>query len=218
MNISTINNANVTPKFTGFTETVGKAYTKVGASETLNKFLDTKLGSSDKMTTHLYTASSALTTGMYVYKNLTDERKTKNERITSAINNALTFVIGTALSYTATGLLKGAIGKAAGNYFNKQIGGEDGLLKKITDYVAANPDSKELPPNFADALKEKQTIKKGMSTAIDLFTCTAINRFFVPVFITPVANKLGDKLCKFLDKRDAEKAAKAQEQNLNKQA
>ena len=217
MNISAINNAKVAPKFTGFSETVGKAYETIGASTPLDKFTE-KYQSSKNMMTHMYTASSALTTGMYVYKNLTDERKTKNERITSAINNALTFAIGTALSYTVTGLLKGAIGKAAGNYFNHQIGGKDGLLKKITDHVAANPGCTELPKNLASELKEKRSIQDGMKTAIDLVTCTAINRFFVPVFITPIANKLGDKLCKFLDKRDAEKAAKAQEQNLNKQA
>ena len=218
MNISAINNATATPKFTGFTETVGSGYEKILKSDAFKKVMNSDIMQSDKIGVHLTTASSALTSGMYVYKNLTDKRKTKNERITSAINNALTFAIGTALSYTVTGLLKGAIGKAAGNYFDKQIGGKDGLLKKITDHVAANPGCTELPKNLASELKEKQTTKKGMSTAIDLVTCTAINRFFVPVFITPIANKLGDKLCKFLDKRDAEKAAKAQEQNLNKQA
>ena len=163
---------------------VAKGFSKLGNTDAFGKMMEKTVGS-DKFTTHLSTASSAVTCGLYVYKALTDEKKTKNEKITQALNQFMTFGISTALSYGVVGALGKASGKLCGKF------GE--AIAKI------GYDSKKV-----DMLKD------GAKQAIDLVVCSSINRFFVPVGVTPVANKLGKKLCNYLDQRDAAKAAKAQ--------
>ena len=191
MNISAINTA--TPKtnvnFNGgmmdkMAEGFAKGYSKLGNTDTFCKLME-KSVKSDKFTTHLSTASSAVTCGLYVYKSLTDEKKTKNEKITQALNQVLTVGISTALSYGVVG----ALGKASGKLCGK-VG--EAIAKKGYD------------------AKKVDMLKDGAKQAIDLVVCSSINRFFVPVGVTPVANKLGKKLCNYLDQRDAAKAAKAQ--------
>ena len=191
MNISAINTA--TPKtnvnFNGgmmdkMAEGFAKGYSKLGNTDTFCKLME-KSVKSDKFTTHLSTASSAVTCGLYVYKALTDEKKTKNEKITQALNQFMTFAISTALSYGVVGALGKASGKLCGKF-------GEAIAKKGYD------------------AKKVDMLKDGAKQAIDLVVCSSINRFFVPVGVTPVANKLGKKLCNYLDQRDAAKAAKAQ--------
>ena len=149
--------------------------------------------SASDLTLYLNSASSAVTTGLYVYKSLTDKKKTKNEKLTQALNQVLTFGISQALTYTVMGALKNV---------NK------GVCKKFAE-VLTNKKTEEKTINM---------LTEGAKSAVGLVVSSSISRLIVPVGVTPIANKLGEKLCKFIDKRDAEKAAKAQEQNLNKQA
>lgn len=192
MNISPINT--VAPKtnvnFNGgmtdkIADGVTKFYTNLGNNDKFVKMME-KTAYNDNFTTHLSTASSAVTCGLYVYKALTDEKKTKNEKITQALNQFMTFGISTALSYGVVGALKGVSGKMCG---------------KFGEAIAKKGYSEETVKN----------LKAGAKAAVDLVVCSSINRFFVPVGVTPVANKLGKKLCNYLDQRDAAKAAKAQQ-------
>ncbi len=196
MNISPINiatpkanvnfNGKAESKFMGkLSDGVAKGFSKLGNTDTFCKAME-KSVKSENFTTHLSTASSAVTCGLYVYKSLTDEKKTKNEKITQALNQVLTFGISTALSYTVVGALKGTVGNMT-NKFGEAIT-KKGYDKKTVD-----------------------NLKAGARAAVDLVVCSSINRFFVPVGVTPVANKLGKKVCNYLDQRDAAKAAKAQQ-------
>ena len=192
MNISAINTAapRTNVNFNGgmmdkMADGVAKGFSKLGNTDAFGKMME-KTVSSDKFTTHLSTASSAVTCGLYVYKALTDEKKTKNEKITQALNQFMTFGISTALSYGVVGALKGVSGKMCGKF------GEAIAKKGYSE----------------DTVK---SLKAGAKAAVDLVVCSSINRFFVPVGVTPVANKLGKKLCNYLDQRDAAKAAKAQQ-------
>ena len=192
MNISAINTAapRTNVSFNGgmmdkMADGVAKGFSKLGNTDAFGKMME-KTVSSDKFTTHLSTASSAVTCGLYVYKALTDEKKTKNEKITQALNQFMTFGISTALSYGVVGALKGVSGKMCGKF------GEAIAKKGYSE----------------DTVK---SLKAGAKAAVDLVVCSSINRFFVPVGVTPVANKLGKKLCNYLDQRDAAKAAKAQQ-------
>ncbi|MGN1124632.1 MAG: hypothetical protein ACI4SM_00460 [Candidatus Gastranaerophilaceae bacterium] len=172
----------VQPQFTGLSDTIAKGLGKVGNSDAFVKGME-KIGNSKNLMVHLSTASSAVTSGLYIYKNLTDSKKTKNEKITSALNQALTFGISTALTY---GVSK-ALGKVSAN-----------ICDKFANAISAKG---------YDAAKNA-ALKAGAKNAIDLVVCSSINRFFVPVAVTPIANKLGVKVCEALDKRDAAKAAK----------
>ena len=191
MNVSAINS--VAPKaqnvkFTGamdkMTDAVATGLGKVGNTDAFVKGME-KIGDSPNLMAHLSTASSAVTTGLYIYKNLTDKKKTKNERITMAINQALTFAVSTAITYTAIGAL---------NKVSKNICGKFGEAVAKRGYDA----------------KKVDTLKTGAKAAIDLVVCSSINRYISPVAVTPVANKLGAKLTDYLDKKDAAKAANAQ--------
>ena len=191
MNVSAINA--VTPQkaqnvnFSGLADGVANVLGKVGNSDVFVKGMD-KIGNSKNLMTNLSTASSAVTTGLYIYKNLTDKKKSKNEKITMALNQALTFAVSTALTYTVVGALKGTTNKLAGKF------GE--LMAK----------------KGGKSAKEMEMLQAGARNAIDLVICSSINRFITPVAITPVANKLGAKLT---DKLDARDAAKAQKLNQN---
>ncbi len=188
MNVSAINA--VTPQksqnvnFSGLADGVANVLGKVGNSDVFVKGME-KVGDSKNLMTHLSTASSAVTTGLYIYKNLTDKKKSKNEKITMALNQALTFAVSTALTYTVVGALKGTTNKLAGKF------GE----------IMAQKGGK--------TAKEMEMLQAGARNAIELVVCSSINRFLTPVAITPVANKLGAKLTDYLDKKDAAKAQKA---------
>lgn len=191
MNVSAISAVNaVAPQkaqnvnFSGLADGVANVLGKVGNSDAFVKGME-KVGSSKNLMTHLSTASSAVTTGLYIYKNLTDKKKSKNEKITMALNQALTFAVSTALTYTVVGALKGTTNKLA-NKFGELMTAKGGK-----------------------SAKEIATLQAGARNAIDLVVCSSINRFITPVAITPVANKLGAKLTDYLDKKDAAKAQKA---------
>lgn len=176
----------VQPQFTGsLVDTIANGYSRIGNSDAFVKGME-KIGNSKNLMTNLSTASSAVTTGLYIYKNLTDEKKSKNEKITAALNQALTFGISTALTYTVVGALKGTTNKLA-NRFGELMTAKGGKTAK-----------------------EMEALKTGAKNAIDLVVCSSINRFITPVAVTPVANKLGVKVCNYLDKKDAEKASKLQ--------
>lgn len=167
--------------FTGISDVIASGLGKIGNSDVFIKGME-KVGDSKNLMTNLSTASSAVTTGLYIYKNLTNKEKTKNEKITLTINQALTFAISTALTYSVVGALKGTTNKLAG---------------KFGDMMTAK------------GSKNVESLKDGARNAIDLVVCSSINRFFTPVAVTPVANKLGAKITEYLDKRDAAKAQKA---------
>ena len=90
MNISAINTAapRTNVNFNGgmmdkMADGVAKGFSKLGNTDAFGKMMEKTVGS-DKFTTHLSTASSAVTCGLYVYKALTDEKKTKNEKISES--------------------------------------------------------------------------------------------------------------------------------------
>ena len=189
MKVSAINA--VTPQkaknvnFSGLAVGVATVMGKVGNSDAFVKGIE-KVGDSKNLMTHLSTASSAVTTGLYIYKNLTDKKKSKNEKITMALNQALTFAVSTALTYTVVGALK------------------------VTTNKLANKFGEIMTAKGGKSAKEMEALQTGARNAIDLVVCSSINRFITPVAITPVANKLGAKLTDYLDAKDAAKSQKAQ--------
>ena len=111
MNVNSINAARVaTPQktnvaFGGFTDAIATGLGKIGNSDAFVKTVE-KIGSSPNLMANLSTASSAVTTGLYIYKSLTNEKMDKKERLTLALNQALTFGVSTLITYTALGALK----------------------------------------------------------------------------------------------------------------
>lgn len=184
MNINSINTAVTTPAqksnvaFGGFADAVATGLGKVGNSDAFVKAVD-KFGKSPNLMANLSTASSAVTTGLYIYKSLTNKKMDKKERLTLALNQALTFGVSTLITYTALGALK----KTKAN-----------LTEKFAEAVTKRSGA------CADKLKQ------GAAAAIDLVVCSSVNRYLSPVAVTPLANKLGDMITKKGEKKEAQKA------------
>lgn len=159
----------------GATDMMAKGLGKLGNSDAFVKGIE-KFGKSPNLVANLSTASSAVTTGLYVYKTLTDKKMDKKEKLTLALNQALTFAASTLITYTALGALKSSKNK---------------LVGKFAEAVTARSGS------CSDSLKQ------GANAAIDLLVCSSVNRYLSPVAVTPIANWLGDKVTK---KSEAKKA------------
>ncbi len=183
MNVPTINsvmNNNSKVAFKGgVADGVANVISKVGNSDAFVKGAG-KLANSKNLMANLSTASSAVTTSLYVYRTLTDKKKDMNQKITFTINQVLSFAASTAITYLALGALK-----------NKK--------NKLVEV-------------FADAVTKRtgacsDVLKKGADAAVDLVTCSFVNRYLSPVAVTPLANKLGDFVSsKFTKKSDVKQA------------
>ena len=71
----------------------------------------------------------------------------------------------------------------------------------------------DLPPKeYKAALERTAKQIKGVRTIAGITTFTLLYRYLAPVFIAPVANKLGDWVGRQTDKKHAEVQAAAQNQ------
>lgn len=181
MNISKVS-PQTAPNFTGVTEALAKGLGKVGDSKPMVKNID-KLAKNKNLIPVLSTISSGVTTGLYIYKTLTNDKYSKKEKITLALNQGLTFLASQAIQFTVLGALK----KTKNN-----------MVQSFSKAVAQRSGS-----------PCSEALKSGADMAADLFTCTLVNRYISPVAVTPIANKLGDIVLKKGEKKDAKVDTKA---------
>ena len=175
---------------------------------------------------HLLAVGSAITSGMYMYKTLTNDKLDKDRKQTLAINQFLTFAFSTAGAYL--------IDSKIGGWWDKQTAKFAGLRinddKLANDFVAKNKSiaqnnkkiieenkgkmsKKDLKlllddtdivkefvktrKNFQSMLPKQQRILlnqiEGMSILKTMVVFGAVYRYLVPVLVTPIANKIGDK-------------------------
>lgn len=174
---------------------IGKAMN----SDIVAKFAN-KTENSKYITNHIITAGAAVGTGMYMYKtmNLPDDKMDKDRKKVLTLNHALTFAISTAGSYLADGMLFGKWREVTNKYAELYTKDKD-LLSKIEtinkDLKAKGKNTIDLIDYANDYLKDKKLVNrlKGMDIAKTFLICTMIYRYIVPVAVTPLANKLGDK-------------------------
>lgn len=132
----------------------------------------------------LLTITSIILSGFYVKKTLESEHLDKQKRTTLAINQGATAILSAIIAYTADGYIKNAIS----NYKSK--------FEKV---------------NKGDVNLAKYT--KGIDIARSVIVFGTIYRFISPVFVTPIANKLGD----MLQQRKIEKQNIAADKNKNEE-
>jgi len=116
---------------------------------------------------HIYTISSVITSGLYAYRTLNNEQLDKDRRNTLAINQLLTLGTSIVGSY--------ALDISIDKWWNKVI----------NNYKKAQP--KDIAPEI---LNRRVT---GMGLLKKMFIIGMVYRYLVPVLVTPIANKLGDK-------------------------
>ncbi len=175
-----------------------------------NKFEKSKL-----ITNHILTIGAATGTGMYMYKTskLPEEQMNEDRKKVLMLNQALTFGVSTAGAYGLDGALIGKWKKAT-NRFAQLYTGDKDIVKKIDDMnkelKAQGKNKIDLIDYAEDVLHDKKFVNrlKGMDIAKKLLIFTLIYRYLVPVAVTPVANKLGDKYLAYKKQKEAELNAK----------
>lgn len=122
----------------------------------------------DYLVSHFSALTSVVLSGFYIKKTLENEKLDPNKRRTLAINQGLVSVLSTILAYAIDGVT------------NKKVG-------KFTD--------KFMAANFTKySEKALYNYKDGIGAASKMMIFGLIHRFVAPVFVTPLANHLGNKV------------------------
>ncbi len=149
---------------------------------------------------HIITAGAAVGTATYIHKtlNLPEEKMDSDGRKVLAANHLLTFGVSTAGAYLVDGGLFNKWREVTNRYAELYTK-DNTLMAKIAE---KNKELKKQGKNKIDVidyandyLKDKKLVArlKGMDIAKTLLICTLIYRYLVPVAVTPIANKLGEK-------------------------
>ena len=149
---------------------------------------------------HMSVLGSLITSGMYVQQTLTKKELDPDKRRTLAVNQTLGFIIPTIAAYGVNSKMNDWIKKKEYRFTGRQQHNID---------IAKLEGNLEKAKEIEKALGTK---KNGVRILADLMTFTLIYRYVVPVLITPIANKIGDKI----NASKAEKRRLAQEQQNQK--
>lgn len=117
---------------------------------------------------HLMTAGSVVLSSLYIIKTLTNKNLDEQKRNTLAINQGIVFGISTALCYAVENKMNSKIALFGNKFEAVKVG-------KIAD----------------ERLKK---CVKGVGVAGKIIIFDTIYRFIAPVFVTPLANHIGNKV------------------------
>lgn len=135
------------------------------------------------MVAHLSALTGVVLSGFYMKKTLENDKLDIDKKMTLAINQGVVCVLSTIAAYTLDGLT------------NKKV-------NKFTDkYWAAH---------LHEPQETLYIYKNGINAAKKIMIFGLIYRFIAPVFATPIANKLGNKL----ETNRKDKLALAEKNNL----
>lgn len=170
-----------------------------------NKFEKSRL-----ITNHILTIGAATGTGMYMYKTsqFPEEKMASDRKKVLMLNQLLTFGASTAGAYWLDGKLINKWKKATNRYAELYTNDKD-IIKKIDNMNAElkkqGKNKIDLIDYAADVLHDKKLVNrlKGMDLAKKLLIFTLIYRYLVPVAVTPVANKLGDKYLAYKKEKES---------------
>ena len=143
----------------------------------------------DNMYNHMSVLGSVVTTSFYIKGTLTKKSLDKRKRRTLAINQGLVTLVSTYGAYK----------------LNK------GLNELVKPIIHKYREVNSAKPNLPSAVK-------GLEMAKGLLIFSMMYRYVSPVLVTPFANKAGNWLNNWLDKRNAKKAEMAKQAGVNTQA
>ncbi len=175
-------------KETKFGKWIGKMYGKYYAAKMYNQ--DWIQNASEKMakssipgsmTEHMATLGSVLTSSVYMWQTLHNKDLDADKRKTLAINQGLCCIIPAIAAYTVAAKIRGLNKKMEHLY----RGLKEEQITKI----------RKVDSEKAKLIKESLGTKlKNFGSLMGLVTFTLIYRYITPVLVTPLANKMGDKL------------------------
>jgi len=187
-NSISLNNKNNTKNiaFKGFaskaTDSIAKTIIKIIDSDVYTKVVNTtkkhKLWDKN-LYPHLIVLGSTLLSGFYVLKTLKNKQMDEDKRKTLAVNQGLTWALSTAMAYTFDGW-----GKAR---FDEKV---------INKFLKVN--------EKLESESKLKMYKKAFGIAKTMIVIDTVYRFIAPVLVTPIANRIGNKLS---ENKAAKKAA-----------
>lgn len=163
------------------TDGIARVCSKILLTEKFKSLIKWTEKSDINIVKHIGVFIAATISGTYVARTLNNKKLERKKRTTLAINQGIVFGLSTAMGYTFDKLA------------NKKI---DVLIDKFAKANSADT-------TINHDLMEKY--KKGMKTASSLMILATMYRYIAPVIVTPIANKIGNRLH---EKREAELKAK----------
>jgi len=160
-----------------------------------NKTIDRIAGrykDNDRFYTHIATVSSIITSGLYAYRTVSNNKLDKDRRNTLAINQLLTLGVSILGSYTIDKALSNKWKNLQIKYAGAQLNDPKFYEKfkaqkehKLYSYIGETFEYKKAE-EIASRLNGFELLKK-------MVILSMVYRYLVPVLVTPIANKLGDK-------------------------
>lgn len=229
---------NLTDKSKAFSNNVTEFFAKAVPHVFDNKFIDkvtTKLQNSDNLFKHFLAVGSAITSGMYMYKTVTNDKLDQDRKNTLAVNQFLTFALSTAGAYALDGSIndwwqKQTVKYAAASLEDKTLltdfveefkkVKEENKTIKLFNKTAELADKKDLKSIKAESFIKSRLDKyivnkadqrlfmdrvKGMGLLKSMLVFAMVYRYIVPVAVTKPANILCEKYLAHKKEKDLEK-------------
>ena len=129
-----------------------------------------------KQMSYLLTFNSLIISGFYIKNTLQSDKLDSQKKLTLAINQGAVAILSGILAFGVNGKI-------------------DSLAKRfISKFEKVNAGSHKLPSHV-----------RGIGIAKDVAVFGLIYRFISPVFVTPIANKLGNKIQEYNNKQSDQK-------------
>ena len=170
------------------------------------RWIGQKMNFKDKWFQHLIAAESIYLTSFYMYNTKKSKAIPEDQKRTMMTNQALVTTLCTALGYT----LDSKINKV----FNKVkhvltatnvIKTVEAMQDKVANAKALAKDANAMENAIKMPLKHVNGVANGISKLKSVLVFGFIYRYFSPVFITPIANRVSEWFAK--DKNEVKKAA-----------
>ena len=153
-------------------------------SKAVNNAADKLSKASNNMTSHMATLGALLTSSVYMYQTLHKKDLNDDRRRTLAVNQCLCFIIPTICAYTVDKLLK--------NWTKEKIEYPYASLQEDKIKLAK---LEKADPKVIEELEKGLGHKlKGVRTLVSLAIFALIYRYIAPVAITPLANRIGERI------------------------
>lgn len=196
------------------TNKIAKYYTAKLYESPLSAFLAKHTEKLKSVVDHMQVAGSIVISGMYMSQTLRNNQLDPQKRKTLAINQGLTFIVSTILSYIIDQRLDNNWEKLTRRYAAVNLETDvDTLNKKIELWNIENKKKFDAKVLIGDIGKDEKfragqiadyvekTMKntslakelKGMGVLKKLLVFGTIYRFISPVAVTPIANWIGNK-------------------------
>ena len=177
-----------------FVKWLGKTFGAwVIKNPTIHKYSGKLAQLQGKLTAHMSTIGSLITSSVYVQQTLSKKDLDSDKRTTLAINQILCFFVPTFLAYTADSKLNNFVKNKEYRYSGLQ------RQKRVIE------EAKTGKPYTEEQLKTLTDKIKGIRVLASLLIFTTVYRYVSPVLITPFANKIGDW---YNDRRAAKRRAR----------